>query len=69
MTIIATVIDENNRAISDIFVVENDDFSSAEQAAKQSAEKCCIRWSRSSDGQVGFWGPAGASFDPHWYGS
>jgi len=68
MTIFATVMDANNRAISDSFVIENDDFSAAEQAAMQSAEKCCISWSRSSDGQVGFWGPAGASFNPYWYG-
>jgi len=68
MTIIATVMDEKNRATSDSFIVEDDDFSIVEQAAKKSAEKCCIRWIRSSDGQVGFWGPAGASFDPYWYG-
>ena len=70
MTIIATVLDINDCPISEDFIVENDDFSSAEQAAEQAAEngtKCCIRWKRSSDGQVAYWGPSGAAFKPHWY--
>lgn len=37
----------------------------AELAA--SGTKCCIRWSRDSDGQVAYWGPAGATLKPHWY--
>lgn len=29
--------------------------------------KCCIRWSRDSDGQVAYWCPSGATLKPHWY--
>ena len=71
MTITATVLDINECPISEDFIVENDDFSNAEEAAEAAAEngtKCCIRWHRSSDGQTAFWAPVGASFDPYWYG-
>ena len=70
MTIIATVLDTQDFPISEDFIVENDDFSDAEAAAEAAAEagtKCCIRWNRSSDGQVAYWGPSGAAFKPHWY--
>lgn len=70
MTITATVLDINECPISEDFIVENDDFSNAEEAAEAAAEngtKCCIRWTRSSDGQVAYWGPSGAVFKPHWY--
>jgi len=70
MTITAIVLNINEEPISEDFIVENDDFSSAEEAAEQAAEngtKCCIRWSRSSDGQVAYWGPSGAALNPHWY--
>ena len=70
MTIIATVLDTQDFPISEDFIVENDDFDDAEAAAEAAAEagtKCCIRWSRSSDGQVSYWGPSGACFKPHWY--
>ena len=70
MTITATVLDINECQISEYFIVENDNFSGVEEAAEQAAEngtKCCIRWSRSSDGQVAYWGPSGAAFKPHWY--
>lgn len=70
MVVIAVVLDTNNCPISEGFVVEDDDFSEAEEAAETAAEngtKCCIRWNRSSDGQVAYWGPSGAAFKPHWY--
>ena len=70
MTIVATVLDTKYCPISEDFIVENDDFSEAEAAAEAAAEngtKCCIRWSRSSDGQVAYWGHSGAAFKPHWY--
>lgn len=40
-----------------------------EQATEFAAAgtKCCIRWSRDSDGQVAYWGPSGATIKPHWY--
>jgi hypothetical protein len=70
MTIIAIVIDTNECPLSEDFIINNDDFSAAEEAAEQAAEngtKCCIRWNRSSDGQVAYWGPSGSAFKPHWY--
>ena len=66
----ATVYDTNDSPISGDFVVVNDDFSEAEEFAASAAaagQKCCIRWSRESDGQVAYWGPAGAVIKPHWY--
>ena len=70
MTITATVMDINECPISEDFIIENDDFSGVEEAAEAAAEngtKCCIRWTRNSDGQVAYWGPSGAAFKPHWY--
>lgn len=70
MTITAIVLDINHCQISKEIIVENDDFSEAEEAAEAAAEngtKCCIQWNRSSDGQVAFWGPKGSCFQPHWY--
>lgn len=52
---------------------EGDDNSVFKEIETQAAElaaagtKCCIRWSRDSDGQVAYWGPAGATLKPHWY--
>jgi hypothetical protein len=70
MSIRAIVLDVNQEPISDEITVLGDNFDAAEQAAKtaaQSGTKCCIRWRRDSDGQGAFWGPHGASLDPHWY--
>ena len=66
----ATVMGSNMEPLSDDFEITNDDFSEAEETARQIADngtKCCIRWSRTDDGQVGYWGPAGAVFEPRWY--
>lgn len=46
------------------------EFCDLETQARQLAAagtKCCIRWSRDSDGQVAYWGPAGATLKPYWY--
>lgn len=70
MTITATVLDIHLAPLSVDFLVDNDDFSEAEEAAEKSAAsgaKCCIRWSRDSDGQTAYWGPKGVCFQPHWY--
>lgn len=51
-------------------VSEDAEFAALEtQAAELAASgvKCCIRWSRDSDGQVAYWGPKGATLQPHWY--
>lgn len=51
-------------------VGEDAEFEALEaQAAVLAAggTKCCIRWSRDSDGQVAYWGPRGATLQPHWY--
>lgn len=68
--ILATVYDTSDSPISDVFLVANDDFSGAEEFAASAAaagRKCCIRWIRESDGQVAYWGPAGAAIKPRWY--
>ena len=60
MTIIATVIDTQDFPISEDFIVENDNFSEAEEAAEAAAEN-------GTNGQVAYWGPSGAALKPHWY--
>jgi hypothetical protein len=55
---------------SDFNEGDNSVFEALEtQAAELAAagQKCCIRWSRESDAQVAYWGPAGATLKPHWY--
>ncbi len=70
MSITATVFDANDAPISRDFVIRDDNFSVAEKAARKAAEdgmRCYIRWQRSTDGQIAYWGPRGACFAPHWY--
>jgi len=66
----ATVMGSNVEPLSNDFEIIADDFDEAEAAARQIADsgtKCCIRWHRTNDGQVGYWGPSGATLKPHWY--
>ena len=49
-------------AVSEIALME----SQAEEFAA-CGTKCCIMWTRDSDGQVAYWGLGGATFEPHWY--
>ena len=54
----------------DLEVSTDAEFLALEYQAQELAAagtKCCIRWRRDSDGQVAYWGPAGASLKPHWY--
>lgn len=51
--------------VSDDAEFEPIEARAAEMAA--AGTKCCIRWSRDSDGQVAYWGPKGATLKPHWY--
>jgi len=71
MSIFATICNENMTALTDRFIVShNVEFDAVEMQAKKIAAegtKCCIRWFRDNDGQVAYWGPAGAIFQPHWY--
>lgn len=51
-------------------VNEDAEFEVLETQAAELATagtKCCIRWSRDSDGQMAYWGPRGATLKPHWY--
>lgn len=72
MTINAYLVDFFYCTIGENYVIENDDdFADLVDAARTLAAAgtpCAIRWSRSNDGQVAYWGPAGSVFDPHWYG-
>lgn len=54
----------------DTDIAEDSEFGSLETMAKEFAEsgtRCCIKWHRDTDGQVAYWGPKGACFEPHWY--
>jgi len=69
MNMSAVLINTDNQIISDddIFINSDKDFDAIEQMAKESCVVCAIRWSRSTDGQIAYWTPAGASLQPHWY--
>jgi hypothetical protein len=70
--ITATILDANMHPISDDYPVIADDFVPVIREAKRlasSGTRCCIRWQRTDDGQVAYYGPRGCSMHPHWYGS
>jgi hypothetical protein len=70
MSLRAVVLNANYDEISKSFEIDSDDFSEVEGfAASEAAKgtKCCIQWSRESDGQLAYWGPRGACLKPHWY--
>ena len=71
MSIFATIYNSDMVPLTeDLDVSEDAEFAALEtQAAELAAAgtKCCIQWSRDSDGQVAYWGPKGATFRPHWY--
>ena len=71
MSIYATIYNTEFEPLTDGVEIDADaEFEALEaQAAELAAAgtKCCIRWARESDGQVAYWGPAGATLKPHWY--
>jgi len=70
MTMTATIVDADLRPIADYEKIDGDDFSILEGAAAllaQDGTRCAIQWHRSDDGQFGYWGPKGATIQPHWY--
>ena len=71
MSVWATIYSADMEPLTDgVEVSEDAEFEALEtQAAELAAAgtKCCIRWSRDSDGQVAYWGPKGATLQPHWY--
>lgn len=71
MSMWATIHNVDMELLTDgVEVIQDDEFEALENAAIAIAAegtKCCIRWSRSSDGQVAYWGPKGATLQPHWY--
>lgn len=71
MSILATIYNADMVPLTDDVEVSDDaEFEPLEtQAAELAAAgtKCCIRWGRCSDGQVAYWGPKGATLQPHWY--
>ena len=71
MSIWATIYSSDMVPMTDGAEVSEDaEFEALEmQAAELAAAgtKCCIRWSRDSDGQTAYWGPKGATLQPHWY--
>lgn len=71
MSIWAEICSTDMEPLTDgVEIADDAEFWGVEaQAAELAASgtKCCIRWSRSSDGQVAYWGPKGATLQPHWY--
>ncbi len=71
MSVFATIYNADMEPLTDGAEVETDaEFDAIETQAQELAAagtKCCIRWSRESDGQVAYWGPSGATLKPHWY--
>ena len=70
MSIYATICGADMAPITDPVEIVDDDFDAIESDARSryAAYKCCIRWSRDSDGQTAYWSPSGACLTPHWYG-
>ena len=71
MSISAYLIDADHNQITDGCEIDRDDefaalVTEAQEAAANGA-KCAIRWERDSDGQVAYWGVAGASLKPQWF--
>ena len=64
--------DESGQELCDAVTIRHDSgFKKIERNAERIAKggkRCCIRWSRASDGQCAYWGPAGARLDAYWYG-
>jgi hypothetical protein len=71
MSISAAIYNTEFSPLTDGAEVETDEeFGAIEAKAQKLAAagaKCCIRWTRDSDGQVAYWGPKGAAMQPHWY--
>ena len=71
MSVFATIYNQEFTPLTEGAEVETDaGFEEIEAQAQELAvagTKCCIRWSRESDGQVAYWGPSGAMLKPHWY--
>jgi hypothetical protein len=72
MSTYAAIYNSNLEPLTDGAEVGNDpaEWEVIETKAVEFAAagtKCCIRWSRESDGQVAYWGPRGATLKPHWY--
>ena len=54
----------------EVEVHSDQEFEAIEAEAADLAaqgKRCCIRWARDSDGQAAYWGPNGATLQPHWY--
>ncbi len=71
MSIFATIYNTEFEPLTARSEVETDaEFSGIEAKAQELAAggtKCCIWLRRDSDGQVAYWGPAGATLKAHWY--
>lgn len=71
MSVFATIYNAELEPLTDgVEVADDAEFSALETQATDIAAagtKCCIRWSRDSDGQVAYWGPKGATLQPYWY--
>jgi hypothetical protein len=44
---------------------EQEFFERLESEALRIKKECTIRWSRRSDGQVGYWSPGGCQIEPY----
>jgi len=63
----AYLVDNQDTVVSNDFFIINDNFDEIEAMALKSLTPVAIRWERDSDGQVAYWSPSGACFNPHWY--
>jgi hypothetical protein len=66
--ITAYLINKIGDIVSDEYMINDDDeFRDLIQIAKNCNETVAIKWQRSTDGQVAYWSPNGASLAPHWF--
>ena len=64
----ACLIDKNKIPLTDDQPIQDDsEFEQMIDLARSQDVLCAIKWHRTSDGQVAYWSPGGASLHPHWY--
>lgn len=69
--LVAIVVDQDGRYLTDEFVFYSEDgFDQVVEAAREKAAAgtaCAVWWTRPQDSVSAYWGPRGASFRPYWY--
>lgn len=63
------IIAVNGQCLYSNWIDDDSEFEAIEEKTQNFDEPVCIKWDRPSDGQVAYYSPNGACFDPYWYNS